>query len=600
MNESAEPPRLPDQATRGPVAARSGARATRAALHSILAGSYVRLATLALVSFSGGLVEALFLVLLTRMAFALTDGAESISFGWGPEIGLGTAVAIELVLVVVRIGLALTTSALAAALTSSTIARVRRELSSAFFSASWPLQQRERSGQLQELLTTFTQQGSQLVTSVTAAVASGFSIVALLGMALMVDPFGAIFMILFVGILSSFLRPLRSAIRRRAGHFGDASLEFATSLSEVSQLGLELHVFDVQPEAERRVHRLVDQTAAAEQKVAFARGALSPIYTGLAYVALLAALGFVALYHASVATLGSVMLVMLRSLTYAQSVQTSAASISSSVPFVERLQDQLELYRRDQRNRSGAPLAHIATLDVDDITFSYVEGEPVLRHVSFAIHPHEIVGIVGPSGSGKSTLVELMLGLREPDDGQIRASGRPVSEYANSDWARRITFVPQRPHVITGTVADNIRFFRGDVSSDDVARAAELAHVRDEIEAFPEGFERQLGASAGSLSGGQEQRICIARALVEKPDILILDEPTSALDVRSEHLVRQTLLELKDRMTIIIIAHRLSTLDICDRIMVIQDGELRGFATPSELERTSPFYREALELSGLR
>ena len=111
---------------------------------------------------------------------------------------------------------------------------------------------------------------------------------------------------------------------------------------------------------------------------------------------------------------------------------------------------------------------------------------------------------------------------------------------------------------------------------------------------------RAVGEAGGHLSGGQQQRLTIARALVEDPDVLILDEPTSALDVRSEHLIRTTLLGLKDRMTVIVIAHRLSTLEICDRIMVIQDGRLRGFDTPANLERDNEFYREALRLSGMR
>ena len=131
-------------------------------------------------------------------------------------------------------------------------------------------------------------------------------------------------------------------------------------------------------------------------------------------------------------------------------------------------------------------------------------------------------------------------------------------------------------------------------------RAARLAHLHDDIAGFPEGYERQVGEHGGHLSGGQQQRLCIARALVEAPDVLILDEPTSALDVRSEHLIRSTLLGLRAQMTIIVIAHRLSTLDICDRIMVIQAGQLRGFDAPKRLEETSEFYREALRLSRLR
>ena len=118
--------------------------------------------------------------------------------------------------------------------------------------------------------------------------------------------------------------------------------------------------------------------------------------------------------------------------------------------------------------------------------------------------------------------------------------------------------------------------------------------------AFPGGYDEHVGEGGSRLSGGQQQRLIIARALVERPDVLILDEPTSALDVKSEVFIRQTLSDLSRDMTVIVIAHRISTLDICDRIMVLQDGEVRGFAPPADLERTNAFYRESLVLSGLR
>ncbi len=234
------------------------------------------------------------------------------------------------------------------------------------------------------------------------------------------------------------------------------------------------------------------------------------------------------------------------------------------------------------------------------MSFSYLPGVPVLRDVSFSIEPSEIIGVVGPSGGGKSTLVQLLLGLRQPAEGLITAGGRDIRDLSPDEWARKITFVPQEPRLIAGTVADNIRFFRNDVTDDEIERAAKLAFIHDEIAGHADGYARRLGGPDARLSGGQQQRLCIARALVEKPDVLILDEPTSALDVRSEHLIRSTLLGLKDRMTVIVIAHRLSTLDICERIMVIQDGQVVGFDTPDKLEASSDFYREALVLSGLR
>ena len=133
-----------------------------------------------------------------------------------------------------------------------------------------------------------------------------------------------------------------------------------------------------------------------------------------------------------------------------------------------------------------------------------------------------------------------------------------------------------------------------------VERAAKLANLHDEIVSWPLGYASKVGERGGQISGGQRQRLCIARALAESPDVVIFDESTSALDVKSEAAIRRTIQSLAPNATVFVIAHRLSTLAICDRIMVLVDGELLAFDEPDRLEKTSPFYREALELSGLR
>jgi ABC-type multidrug transport system fused ATPase/permease subunit len=167
-----------------------------------------------------------------------------------------------------------------------------------------------------------------------------------------------------------------------------------------------------------------------------------------------------------------------------------------------------------------------------------------------------------------------------------------VASFARREWVRTVTFVPQTARLVRGTLADNIRFFRADVTDEEVEQAARLAHVHDDIAAMPEGYEREAGEAGGNLSGGQQQRICIARALVERPQLLVLDEPTSALDGRSEALIRQTLKELAGTMTIVIIAHRTSTLEVCDRILVIQHGRVVAFDTPERLQADSAAYRD--------
>ena len=274
---------------------------------------------------------------------------------------------------------------------------------------------------------------------------------------------------------------------------------------------------------------------------------------------------------------------MLRSLSYGQQIQVSSATIHSTQPYVAELADEIDSYRAAAVPATGASVGSVGALVLEDVGFEYHEGQPVLSGLVATIAPCEVVGVIGPSGSGKTTLVQLLLGLRTPTSGRVLADGRDIRSFGRREWVRKVTFVPQNPKLIRGTIADNIRFFRDGVSDAQVEQAARLAHLHEDVEGFPEGYGRDVGEGGGQLSGGQQQRLCIARALVEDPDILILDEPTSALDMRSEHLIRQTLGQLREDMTIIIIAHRLSTLDRVDQIVVLDHGRLIEHGTREDL-----------------
>jgi len=377
-------------------------------------------------------------------------------------------------------------------------------------------------------------------------------------------------------------------------------MALSTGMGEMANLGLELQVFGVQDPVEQRVHRLIADGSSSDYRLGVSRGLVPNLYTGLAYLVLVIALGLATLSDAaSLTSLGAVMLVMLRSLSYGQQIQVSAAAITSARQYVVELADEIDSYRAALVVDDGGVVGSVGPLQLDEVTFEYHPGQPVLSGLTATIEPCEVVGVIGPSGSGKTTLVQLLLGLRRPTSGRVLADGRDIATFARREWVRKVTFVPQSPRLVRGTIADNIRFFRDDVTDEQVERAARLAHLHVDVMGFPEGYGRDVGEGGGQLSGGQQQRLCIARALVESPDVLILDEPTSSLDVRSEALVRETLSELRKQMTIIIIAHRMSTLDICDRIMIIQHGVLKAFDTPQRLQAESAFYREALVLSGL-
>lgn len=567
----------------------------------VIGGRRPSLAFVAGASFVGGFAEALFLVLVTRSAFAITEGKNRVGVVASWYLSINLTLGLGFLLVAARVAMASWAGLHSSRLASGAVADVRADLATAFLTSSWETQQRQRAGSLQELLTTYSGNINGLMTGVVQGVVSAANLLAMVGLAVSVDPLGAVLLVVMLGILSLGLRPLRRVVRRRSAASTHAGMEFATSLNEVSELGLELHVFHVQEEAQRRVKELIEETRSRSVRLQFAAGLATPLYSGMAYVALLGALVFVSVSSSTnLTSLGAVMLVMLRSLSYGQALQSGYTTVASSTPAIEELQRQLELLKLGRRQDGGQAVGRVGRLHAESLGFSYIEGEEVLRDLSFTIDPHEIVGVVGPSGGGKSTLVQLLLGLRDPESGRILVDDRDIAEFSKVEWARKVTFVPQQAHLIAGTIADNIRFLRPGVTDERVEQAARLAQLHDDIAAFPEGYERQVGEHGGHLSGGQQQRLCIARALVESPDLLILDEPTSALDVRSEHLVRATLMDLKQRMTIIVIAHRLSTLDICDRIMVIQDGELKAFAAPGVLEQSNEFYREALALSGMR
>ncbi|MGH9270817.1 MAG: ATP-binding cassette domain-containing protein, partial [Ilumatobacteraceae bacterium] len=250
--------------------------------------------------------------------------------------------------------------------------------------------------------------------------------------------------------------------------------------------------------------------------------------------------------------------------------------------------------------RSGSRvLGVVEALRLGDVSFEYEPGRPVLTDVSFAVRRGETIGIVGPSGSGKSTLVQLLLGLRLPTAGTYVVNGQPMEEYSSDSWFAQFALVPQDNQLLRASVADNIRFWRTHIEHPEVERAARRAHLHDEITLLPKGYATPLGGGSMDLSGGQRQRLGLARALAGEPSVIVLDEPTSALDLRSESLVRQTLDELSGRTTVFIVAHRMTTLRRCDRIIVIEHGRIDDFDTPSALVQSNPFFREASELSQL-
>ena len=219
----------------------------------------------------------------------------------------------------------------------------------------------------------------------------------------------------------------------------------------------------------------------------------------------------------------------------------------------------------------------------EHVGFAYDPRQPVLKDVSFEAKPGELVAIVGPTGAGKTTVMNLLHRFYDPTEGSITIDGQDLRQVTMDSWYRQIALVPQETILFGGTILDNIRYGNEKASQEEVVTASRAAHAHDFIMSFPDQYQTIVGEKGINVSGGQRQRIAIARAIVKNPRILLLDEATSALDSESERLVQEALEQLMKGRTTFVIAHRLTTIQRADRILVLNKGRLVETGTHAEL-----------------
>ena len=235
-------------------------------------------------------------------------------------------------------------------------------------------------------------------------------------------------------------------------------------------------------------------------------------------------------------------------------------------------------------------------VELDNVTFGYEEHKPVLKNVSFKVKGGEMLGIVGRSGAGKTTIVSLINRLYDPDEGVVKIDGYDLKNLSFDTLRGNIAMVSQETYIFVGSVADNIRYTNKNASIEEVVRAAVLASAHDFICKLPDGYDTIVGATGRSLSGGEKQRISIARAILADPKILILDEATASVDTETELAIQSSInMLIKDRTTISI-AHRLSTLRDADHLIVIDDGKVVEEGSHKELEELKGTYYKLREL----
>ncbi len=261
----------------------------------------------------------------------------------------------------------------------------------------------------------------------------------------------------------------------------------------------------------------------------------------------------------------------------------------NSLPYISNQVEYFTLIEAEksiQKDKSSLPLDFSDKIQFCHVYFSYHDnGGEVVRDFDFNIEKGCTVGIIGTSGAGKSTLVDLLIGLLKPVRGSILIDGRPLTRELLPQWLDITGYVPQSPYIYDGTLAENIAFGmeKSEIDRDRVFKCCTMASMDDFIHDLPDGIDSFIGERGVKLSGGQQQRVAIARALYKQPEVMIFDEATSSLDTKSEKAIQKTIYSFKGKQTLIIIAHRLTTVEDCDKLIWLEKGRVKMTGKPEEI-----------------
>ncbi|MSU74634.1 ABC transporter ATP-binding protein [Candidatus Kaiserbacteria bacterium] len=452
--------------------------------------------------------------------------------------------------------------------------------------ASWPFLLKQKIGTLHNTLVRDVQTSSALLGVIAQIVQSFSGFFMYLLVAVSISPMMT-FYTLGGGVVVLFIvRPLLGRMRSIGDQAARTEKKFSQFLSE--------HVIGMKSIKAAGAERVALANGTADLQLlrrlsirqAFVRSLSSSLFQPASLV--LVVILFLLTYHTpgfSIISFAAALYLIQKIFVYLESGQNALLALSEQLPYAQNVADfKLMLSEhREQTVQGKKPFVCNESLSFDHVSFSYTESQNVLNDVSFSISRGETIGLIGPSGAGKTSVANLLLRLFRPTSGTVYLDGTPVDEINIEEWRQRLGYVAQDVFLFNGSIEENIRFYRSNLSREDVIEAAKQANIYEFITSLPEGFQTITGDNGVMLSGGQRQRIALARALASSPFLLVLDEATSALDSASEKLIQDSIHALHGNVMVFIIAHRLSTIERADRLLVLDHGKIVEEGTPSEL-----------------
>jgi ATP-binding cassette, subfamily B, bacterial MsbA len=545
-------------------------------------------------SIAEGLGIGLIIPLLDNMLQHTAEGESSgplaeLLRGVASYIGGDRVLPVLSVLIVALVALKTLIMTLDAFVSTSVIAQAMRDLRLGLcrqmLSVGYEYFSRVPQGKLVNLLESQTYRASEALRSLTVLIGS-LCTVAVFGVLLLMLSWQLTAVVVLLSL------PISLVVRKLASHANAWGERLVTSYSALAERVLELlvsmrtiRIFNREDMEEKRF-----DDAAQDVKHAYRRtevlNELLPVIVEFLYVPVfIAVLGVAWMLQIGIPTVLVFMLLLYRLQNPLKRVNAYRVALAGYAPGIRELQALLDSSDKPYLESGTKRFEHLREgVEFDRVSFSYLGSETAaVRDVSFQLRAGTVNAIVGDSGAGKSTLIHLLCRFHDPETGSVRADGIDLRELDLTSWRARMAFAGQDAELLSGTVRFNIAYGVDEASDSAVEDAARVAHAHEFIAGLPGGYDAEVGPRGTRLSGGQRQRIALARAILRRPDILILDEATNAVDGVTEMAIQGAIERLSGDTTVVLVAHRLNTLKRAQHVIVMKDGSVVQAGTPSEL-----------------
>lgn len=473
--------------------------------------------------------------------------------------------------------------------------QTRNDLLEKTLKADWPYLLKQKLGYLETVLMTDVRMAALLLQQISGIIMIFTSLLMYVLIAINISVYITLITLILGLVLFLFLKPLiyktkvvahqTSIINKQVAHYVNENI---IGIKTVKAMFVGSKVIEIGREYFRKLKKLRIKAFLLRS----INGALmQPI--SLIFICVIFAFSYKA-PNFNFAALLAVIYLIQRIFLYLQQAQSSMHGINESVPYLMSvLNYQEKAIKNKEKSYGSSRFKFSNAMEFKDVSFSYQPEKEILSGINFSIKKGEMVGLIGSSGAGKTTIVDLILRLLKPDNGVILLDREDITKINMKEWRKNIGYVSQDIFLMNDTIANNIKFYDSTITDADARGAAKMANIYDFIQSCPDKFSTEIGERGILLSAGQRQRIIIARILARKPKLLILDEATSALDNESEIKIQKVIENLKGKVTVLAVAHRLSTILNSDKILVLDNGKIIEQGIPAELlkDKESYFYK---------